>query len=32
MVPGRVWTWIVENADSFRNARKTFDESREGSG
>ncbi len=30
MVP--LWTWIVENADIFRNARKTFDESRDGSG
>jgi DNA-binding HxlR family transcriptional regulator len=30
MVP--LWTWIVENADSFRNARKSFDESRDGSG
>jgi DNA-binding HxlR family transcriptional regulator len=30
MVP--LWTWIVENADSFRNARKSFDESRDGCG
>jgi len=28
MVP--LWTWIVENADSFRTARATFDENRLG--